>query len=108
MSATDPASQQSAVSPPSRTERINLRATAGDAALIRQAASAKRMTVTEFMLGASIEEARRVLNEDHRLEVLGEVYDRLAAEIKEPAEVVDAMVEMIKRPRRLQQPVIEG
>ena len=87
-----------------RTQRFNLRSTASDGALIRQAAMLRRMTVTEFMLNASVEEAKRALNEDRRLEVLGEVYDRLSAELDEPGQVVDAMVDMIKQPRRLQFP----
>jgi uncharacterized protein (DUF1778 family) len=87
-----------------RVERINLRATSSEAALIRQAAMASRMTVTEFMLGASVDAAKRALDEDRRLEVIGEVYDRLSAELQEPGEVVDALVEMIKRPRRLDLP----
>lgn len=97
--------EQSEETPQVRSERFNLRATPAEAALVRQAAYSRRQSVTEFLLTAGLAEARVAVAENERLEVAAAVYDRLARELKdEPGEVVDALVEALKQPRRLQLP----
>jgi len=87
-----------------RSQRFNLRATPSQDAIIRQAAAARRMSVTDFMLEASLAEAQRALHEDRRLVLMNEVFDRLAEELDESDEPVQALVELIKRPRTLRMP----
>jgi uncharacterized protein (DUF1778 family) len=91
--------------PQARSERFNLRATPAEAALVRQAAYARRQSVTEFLLTAGLAEARVAVSENERLEVAAAVYDRLAHELQEePGEIVDALVDALKQPRRLRLP----
>jgi uncharacterized protein (DUF1778 family) len=46
---------------PSKSERINLRATARQEEMLRRAAEATDHTMTEFILGSAVEQAERVL-----------------------------------------------
>ena len=86
------------------TERFDLRATPSEAALVRQAAYARHQSVTEFMLSASVEAARKVLAEHHTITVPGEVYQRLQEELASPGAPIDALVNLLNQPRRLQLP----
>src|SRR5512144_1295219 len=87
-----------------RTERFNLRVTPTEAAKIRQAAEARRQSVTEFLVEAATAHAERAMTEDRRLVLMNEVFDRLVEEMDGPDHPVDALVELIKRPRRVQLP----
>jgi uncharacterized protein (DUF1778 family) len=87
-----------------RSERLNLRVTPTEAAEIRQAAEARRQSVTEFLVEAATAYAERAMTEDRRLVLMNEVFDRLVEEMDGPDQPVDALVELIKRPRRVQLP----
>jgi uncharacterized protein (DUF1778 family) len=47
-----------------KTERLNLRCSPENAALLREAAEAQGQDLTSFMLGASLDRARAVLAQD--------------------------------------------
>ena len=71
-----------------RSERLDLRVTPTEASFIRQAAASRRQSVTEFLTAAA----------------MNEVFDRLVDEMDGPEEVVPALANLIRRPRRLKLP----
>lgn len=87
-----------------RSERIDLRVTPTEAALIRQAAASRRQSVTEFLTSAAVQAASGAAEEDRRVVLMNEVFDRLVDQLDEPAQLVPALAELIRRPRRLRMP----
>jgi uncharacterized protein (DUF1778 family) len=82
-----------------RSERRQLRLTPREDALIRQAAQARRMSVTEFMVAAAVVEAERAIVEPRRLTVTEEVYNRLVQRLNEPAEVSEGLARLFADPK---------
>ena len=87
-----------------RSKRFDLRVTPSEAAFIRQAAASRRQSVTEFLTTAAIEAATRAIDEDRRIVLINEVIDRLAQEMEREDELVPALANLIKRPRRFKLP----
>jgi uncharacterized protein (DUF1778 family) len=87
-----------------RSERLDLRVTPTEASFIRQAAASRRQSVTEFLTAAAIQAAERAIEQDRRVVLMNEVFDRLVDEMDGPEEVVPALANLIKRPRRLKLP----
>jgi len=87
-----------------RTKRFDLRVTPSEAAFIRQAAASRRQSVTEFLTNGAIEAAAQAIEEDRRIVLMNEVFDRLVEEAEGPDEVVPALVNLIRRPRRFKLP----
>ena len=87
-----------------RSERFDLRVTPSEAAFIRQAAASRRQSVTEFLTGATVQAATQAVDEDRRVVLMNEVFDRLVDELGSPEQVVPALANLVKRPRRLKLP----
>jgi uncharacterized protein (DUF1778 family) len=87
-----------------RSRRLDLRVTPTEEALIRQAATGRRQSVTEFLVEAALTAADRAIQDDRRIVLMNEVFDRLVDELDEPEQVIPALAQLIKRPRRLQLP----
>jgi len=87
-----------------RSERLDLRVTPTEASFIRQAAASRRQSVTEFLTSAAIQAAERAIEQDRRVVLMNEVFDRLVDEMDGLEEVVPALANLIKRPRRLKLP----
>ena len=81
---------------PCRRAWLNLRPSATDAALVRQAAEARRMSVSQFVLEAAVAEAQRAMSHDRSAAVINEVFDRLEAALAEAEDSVDALGDLIK------------
>lgn len=90
-----------------RSERINLRATPHEIALIRQAAGECRMTMTEFMIMAATREAERVMAESATTEVPEEAFVAFSQDVTRTGASVDGFAQAVKRPRRLKMPTVE-
>lgn len=69
---------------PAKGQRINLRATERQEALLRQAAEAQDTSLTDFIIGSAVVEAERVLT-DRRWFVAGEEqYEEFVSMLSEP------------------------
>ena len=71
-----------------RSERLDLRVTPTEASFIRQTAASRRQSVTEFLTSAAIQVAERAIEQDRRVVLMNEVFDRLVDEMDGPEEVV--------------------
>ena len=87
-----------------RTERFDLRVTPSEAAFIRQAAASRRQSVTEFLTNGAVQAATQAVEEDRRIVLMNEVFDRLAEEMEGSDEVVPALANLVRRPRRFKLP----
>jgi uncharacterized protein (DUF1778 family) len=87
-----------------RTERIDLRVTATEAAFIRQAAASQRQTVTEFLVEAATSRAEQTQQEQQRIVLMNEVFDRLVQELDQPEQTIPQLAALIRRPRRAHMP----
>jgi uncharacterized protein (DUF1778 family) len=87
-----------------RSRRLDLRVTPTEEALIRQAAAGRRQTVTEFLVEAALTAADRAIQDDRRIVLMNEVFDRLVDELDEPEQAIPALAQLINRPRRLKLP----
>lgn len=87
-----------------RSRRLDLRVTPTEEAMIRQAAGHRRQSVTEFLIEAALGAAQRSVDDQRRIVLMNEVFDRLVDEMDEPGQVIPALAQLIKRPRRLKLP----
>lgn len=87
-----------------RSERLNLRLTSEEAAIVRQAAAERKQSVTAFVVEAALAARDRALSEDRRLVLANAVFDCLVAEMSEDDEPIEALVQLLKRPRKLELP----
>jgi len=87
-----------------RSRRLDLRVTPTEEALIRQAAAGRRQSVTEFLVEAALSAADRAIQDDRRIVLMNEVFDRLVDEFDEPEQAIPALSQLINRPRRLKLP----
>jgi uncharacterized protein (DUF1778 family) len=75
-----------------RRHRIEVRVTADQAALIRQAASLTDESVTGFVLGTATARARKVVEAQRTVTLPKETFDRFYAALDEPATIVPELV----------------
>lgn len=90
-------------SEPGRRHRLEVRVTAEQEALIRQAADLEHETVTTFLLETATERAHRVLKASSTVTLENEAFDRFYAALDDPAEVVPDLVRLFGKA-----PVSEG
>jgi uncharacterized protein (DUF1778 family) len=90
---------EAAMSPTTRSQRIDVRVTDEQNAIIREAAAAAGQTVTAFLLSAAEERARNLLDERRHLVMTHATFARFAAALEAPAEAVPAMTELFELPR---------
>jgi uncharacterized protein (DUF1778 family) len=81
-----------------KEERLAVRATPRQAALIRQAAEAQGRTVTDFILETATERAERLLAERQHLTVTSTAWDEFVAAVEAPTEPVPALVDLFTDP----------
>ncbi len=95
MAMSDPAPTQV------RRHRLEVRVTAEQDALIRQAAELEDTTVTAFVLDTVTSRAKRVVKQHQDLVLSNDAFDRFIAELDKPAESVSELVELFKRNPKL-------
>jgi uncharacterized protein (DUF1778 family) len=78
--------------------RLNIRATPEQRALIERAASAKRTSLSAFMLDRSCEAAEQILSEQRHFELTPQQWDAFCAALDKPAKVIPALRALFKRP----------
>ena len=74
----------SRVATDSKEERLSIRANPQQKTVLAQAAKARHMNVSQFVLQASLHEAARVLREETHLVVSPQDYERLCQVMDEP------------------------
>jgi len=79
-----------------RRHRIEVRVSADQDALIRQAADLEGTTITSFVMDTTIARARRVLRQHQDLVLSNEAFDRFIAELDRPPESVAALTELFR------------
>lgn len=82
-----------------RSQRIDVRVTDEQNAIIREAAAVAGQTVTAFLLSAAEERARGLLDERRHLVMSHAAFARFAAALDQPAEADAAMTELLRLPR---------
>ncbi len=82
-----------------RSRRIDVRVTDEQDTLIRQAAALNGQTVTGFLLDAAQQRARDLLDARRHLVMSDHTFDRFAAALDAPGEVVPELRELFKLPR---------
>lgn len=68
----------------SNEERLSIRVNPKQKTVLAQAAKARHMNVSQFVLQASLSEAERVLHEETHIVVSPEEYERLCQVMDEP------------------------
>jgi len=79
-----------------RRYRIEVRVTAEQDAVIRQAAELEDTTVTNFVLDTVTARARKVIKANQDLILSNEGFDRFMAELDKPAEAVPELVKLFR------------
>lgn len=82
-----------------RSQRIDVRVTDEQNAIIREAAAVAGQTVTAFLLSAAEERARGLLDERRHLVMSDRAFARFVAALDAPGEAVPAMSELFALPR---------
>jgi uncharacterized protein (DUF1778 family) len=85
--------------PTTRSQRIDVRVTDEQNAIIREAAAVAGQTVTAFLLSAAEDRALGLLDEHPHLAMSNAAFARFAAILDRPAEAVPAMTELFGLPR---------
>jgi uncharacterized protein (DUF1778 family) len=57
--------------------RLSIRANPNQKSILSRAATASHMNVSQFVLGASLREAEQIINDETRIMLSAEEYDRL-------------------------------
>ena len=79
-----------------RRHRLEVRVTADQDALIRQAADLEATTVSAFVLDTVTAKANRVVRQHRDLVLSKQAFDRFIAELDKPAKAVPELVELFK------------
>lgn len=87
-----------------KNQRIEVRATERQEALVRQAAAASNQTVTDFVLSSAVEQAERVLAERRWFTGSPDEYEEFLRVLDEPLSSTDAFEKLWSRPSPFGQP----
>ena len=87
-----------------KNQRIEVRATERQEALVRQAAAASNQTVTDFVLSSAVEQAERVLAERRWFTGPSDEYEAFLRLLDEPLPSTDAFEKLWSRPSPFRQP----
>ena len=87
-----------------KSQRIEVRATERQEAILRQAAAATDRTMTDFILASAVELAERILAERRWFTGTTEQYDEFLRLLDEPLESTEKFEKMWSRPSPFGQP----
>ncbi|MBI9113687.1 type II toxin-antitoxin system TacA family antitoxin [Sanguibacter suaedae] len=90
--------RQATVARRTKSQRIEVRATERQEAVLRQAASASDKTMTEFILATAVEQAERILAERRWFTGTAEQYDTFLMLLDEPLESTEKFEKLWSRP----------
>jgi uncharacterized protein (DUF1778 family) len=81
-----------------KNERLNIRASRAEKAVIEQAAGLSHMGVSQFMLQAALRSAEHVLAEQSRFVVPAGEWRDFVAQLERPARVIPALSDAASKP----------
>jgi uncharacterized protein (DUF1778 family) len=81
-----------------KTSRVNLRMDPDDDALLRQAAELAGETLSEFIVESGRERAERLLADRTSFALSASEWEIFTAALDRPAEAIDAVRELFRRP----------
>jgi uncharacterized protein (DUF1778 family) len=84
--------------PATKAERLNLRLSADADGLIREAAEAVGLSVSEYVTQAAIQRARHVLADQRDFVLEEETWDRFVTILDRPARSNDRLAALLRRP----------
>lgn len=87
-----------------KSQRIEVRATDRQEAVLRQAAAATDRTMTEFILASAVEQAERILAERRWFTGSQEQYDEFLRVLDEPLPSTEKFEELWSRPSPFDKP----
>ena len=85
----------------SRRQRLEMRVTPQQDAVIRQAARLENTTVTAFVLDTATARAQKVIRKHQDLMLGNAAFDRFLAELDKPARAVPQLVQLFERNLKL-------
>jgi len=80
-----------------KTERLNLRVSSADDALLREAAGVQKKSLSEFVVESARERAEWILADRRRFVLEDSVWAEFVAALDRPAEAKPAVVELFRR-----------
>ena len=87
-----------------KTERLNIRATEAEKALLEQAADASHQGLSQFVLQSALRSAGDVLADQTRFTLPADAWRAFAALLDRPARVLPALREAASRPSPFGEP----
>ncbi len=87
-----------------KSQRIEVRATERQEAVLRQAASATDRTMTDFILATAVEQAERILAERRWFTGTAEQYEEFLRLLDEPLDATDKFEKLWTRPSPFGEP----
>jgi uncharacterized protein (DUF1778 family) len=81
-----------------KDERLNIRVSRAEKAVVEQAASLRHMAVSQFMLQAALQSAEEVLADQSRFIVPEDRWMQFSALLDRPARVIPALAEAASEP----------
>jgi uncharacterized protein (DUF1778 family) len=87
-----------AVSVAPRETRLSIRATEPEKSILRQAAQARRMNTSQFVLEASLNAANTILEDQTQFRLPPEQWEAFRERLDEPARTIPALVELFGQP----------
>jgi len=86
-----------------RTRRLEIRISAEQDQLVREAAQLEETTVSRFVLETVTERARHVVADHRDIVLSNQAFDRFITELDRPVEPVQELVELFRRQPSLDQ-----
>ncbi|WP_426625490.1 DUF1778 domain-containing protein [Leifsonia sp. McL0607] len=83
---------------PTKDKRIEVRITSAQRDLIERAAVLQGRSVSDFTADTLTERAEEVIRRDRELRVEGEAFAAFSAALDAPAQTVDGLAELFRRP----------
>ncbi len=87
--------------PAIKEERLNLRLSARDNALIKEAAETRGTSVSEFVTQPAVRRARQELADQRHFVMDDETWDRFVAALDRPARLNERLASFLRRPSLL-------
>lgn len=83
---------------PQKESRLSIRASEREKALLIQAARARHVNISQFVLQASLEAAHAALVEETQFRLPPEQWEAFCQRLEEPAKVIPALRELFAEP----------
>ncbi len=86
------------VATPQKGQRLSIRASEAEKALLRRAAQARRMNTSQFVLQASLDAAQALLAESHEFRLPPAQWEAFQQRLDAPARVIPALGRLFSEP----------